>query len=311
MDQGQAYFNGSWIDARELAIPVSDLGFVLGATVVERLRTFNGQPYRVEQHLARLQRSLEIVGWDAAALTAEVQGAIAEYVRRNQRLFISGDDWNLTAFVTPGDAASAVRPTVCVHGGPLPFAGWAEKFDVGVDVCITDIRQTPASCWPPELKCRSRMHYYLADQEAARRCPGARALLLDQRGFLGEASTANVLLYFANRGLVTPRLDGVLPGISQYALFDLADPLGIPHAEADILPDQLALADEAFLTSTSICIQPVVRHDGQPIGDGQPGPVYRRLLAAWSDAVGVDIAAQARRFANRDAPEAGGEVVKG
>ena len=299
MNIGQAYVNGAWLPASELSIPVGDLGFVLGVTVVERLRTFNGRPFRTEEHLTRLHRSLEIVGWDAAAIITQVRGALSAFPDLNAELMTPGDDWNIAAFVTPGATVDAAQPTVCVHGGPIPFAAWAHKFETGVEVCITDIRQTPANCWPPELKCRSRMHYYLADQEAARRRPGARALLLDQRGFIGEASTANVVAYYKDRGLVTPRLDGVLPGISQQFLFEIADELGVPHSEADILPAELADDDEAFLTSTSICIQPVVRQDDKPIGDGTPGPVYRQLLAAWSKKVGVDIAAQAKQFANR------------
>ena len=299
MNLGQAYLNGAWVDPRELAIPVGDLGFALGATVVERLRTFNARPFRVDEHLRRLRRSLEIVGWDAERLTAEVRDAVAAFIDINAEHFAPGDDWHIAAFITPGGSADAARPTVCVHGGPIPFASWAHKFDDGVDVCITEVRQTPANCWPPELKCRSRMHYYLADQEAARKCPGARAILLDQRGFVGEASTANVVAYFADRGLVTPRLEAVLPGISQQFLFEIADEFGIPRSEADLLPEELAAADEVMLTSTSICIQPVVRVDGRPIGEGRPGPVYRRLLDAWSAKVGVDIAGQARQFEHR------------
>jgi branched-subunit amino acid aminotransferase/4-amino-4-deoxychorismate lyase len=299
MNLGQAYLNGKWIDARELSIPVSDLGFTLGATIVERLRTFASKPFRVEQHLERLRHSLRIVHWNAAELTSEVASALDEFIQRNALLLAPGDDWTITVFITPGESSGAAHPTVCVHGGPLPFDAWAHRFDAGVAICITDIRQIPANCWPPELKCRSRMHYYLADQEADRKCPGARAVLLDQRGFVGEASTANIVAFFEDRGLVTPKLEGVLPGISQQMLFELAEELGISHAEADITPDELGAAEEAFITSTSICIQPVVEQNGQPIGSGEPGPIFRQLLAAWSDAVGVDIVAQARQFANR------------
>jgi branched-subunit amino acid aminotransferase/4-amino-4-deoxychorismate lyase len=143
------------------------------------------------------------------------------------------------------------------------------------------------------------MHYYLADQEADRKCPGARAVLLDERGFVGEASTANIVAYYEDRGLVTPKLEGVLPGISQRMLFELAGELGIPHAEGNITPADLAAANEAFITSTSICLQGVVHQDSNPLGDGKPGTIFRKLLAAWSNAVGVDIADQARHFANR------------
>jgi branched-chain amino acid aminotransferase len=302
MNQGQAYFNGSWIPARELAISVGDLGFVLGATVVERLRTFNARPFRVEEHVARLKHSLDIVGWPADQIVPEVRDAILAFPDHNAEHIAPGDDWSIAAFITPGETSATSSDqhyTVCIHGGPLPFSGWAHKFETGVAICITDIRQVPGNCWPPELKCRSRMHYYLADCEADRRCPGARAVLLDQRGFVGECSTANVVAYYKDRGLVTPKLEGVLPGISQLTLFELADELGIPRSEADILPAELAAADEVFTTSTSICIQPVVKQDDKPIADGRPGPIYRQLLAAWSQKVGLDIPAQARQFANR------------
>lgn len=299
MITGQAYYNGEWIDGASLAIPVEDLGFVLGATVVERLRTFAGQCFRLDEHMARFRRSLEVVGWDAAALVDEMSDAIGEFTARHAGQLTPGDDWNIAAFVTPGFTADAASPTRCVHGGPLSFGDFAAKFDEGVHLALVGIRQTPANCWPPSLKCRSRMHYYLADQEAARRHPGARALLLDQAGHIGEASTANVIAYFADRGLVNPRLDGVLPGISQQVLFELADNLGISCAEEDLLPQQFAAADEIFLASTSVCLLPVTKLDGRPVGAGRPGPAYRQLLAAWSDHVGLDIAEQAKRFAKR------------
>src|SRR5262245_38563502 len=80
---GQAYLNGQWVDAASVRIGLEDLGFTLGVTVVERLRTFNRQPFEVEGHLRRLARSLAIVGWDAARLVDEVRGAIADLPVRN------------------------------------------------------------------------------------------------------------------------------------------------------------------------------------------------------------------------------------
>ena len=80
MNLGQAYLNGKWIDARELSISVSDFGFTLGATVVERLRTFAERPFRVEQHLERLRHSLRIMHWNAAELTSEIAAVIDEFI---------------------------------------------------------------------------------------------------------------------------------------------------------------------------------------------------------------------------------------
>lgn len=294
-----AYWNGTWVPSTDISIPLDDLGFLMGVTVIERLRTFGGKLFRAEQHLERLRRSLKIMSWDAVALCREVETALAEFMRYNGHLFTSGDDWTITAFITPGKSAMASKPTVCVHGCPLPFQNWSEQFESGVDALIVDTRQVPGNCWSPELKCRSRLHYYLADQEAESRQPGARAILLDQDGCVGEGTTANVVAYFADRGLVTPLRSKVLPGVSQEVLYELADSLGVAHCEADLLPAELAKADEIFFTSTSVCLLPVVQLDGQKVGTGKPGEVYMRLLLAWSELVGVDVAGQASQFSAR------------
>lgn len=294
-----AYSKGQWVPAPEVGIGLNDIGFLLGATVVERLRTFAGAPFRVADHLTRLENSLRIVGWNADAIVPEVQAAVEQFVPRNQGAIDDDDDWGIAALVTPGTTFDGSSPHIYVHGAPLAFNAWADQFDAGAKVEIVDVRQTPNNCWPAELKCRSRMHYYLADRQAAARVPGARALLLDQRGFVAEASTANVAAFFSDRGLVLPQAGNVLPGISQAVLSELAAELEIPLTEADMTPEEFCEADEGLLISTSICTVPIVAVDGRPLGGGQPGPIYRRLLAAWSDRVGLDIAGQAQRFRDR------------
>lgn len=300
MANSWAYFCGKWVDGDSIQIPANDLGFVLGVTVVERLRTFGGQPFRVAEHLCRLRRSLEIVGWNAAQITDDVAATIDEFVVRNAQNMAADDDWFIVAFVTPGKTAAAENPTICVHGGPLEFDRWVDGFATGVDTVIADARQVPSTSWPPELKCRSRMHYYLADRQAAAAQAGARAIVLDANGNIGEASTANVVMFDAEQGLITPKLGGVLPGISLAVLQELAAELSIAFNDRDISPAELEAADEAFLTSTSICVQPIATIDGKQLGSECPGPMFRKLLAAWNELVGIDIAEQARRFANRD-----------
>lgn len=296
MADRQAYFNGEWIDDRALAIPVGDPGFALGVTITERLRTFGGRIWRQTEHVRRLHRSAEIVGIDPA-VASELDAAITEFMRRHEPLRAAAkadgveDDWTIVVFATPGVDG---EPTRCVHGYPLEFRHWAHQYDAGVSLWTSSHRQTPENCWPAELKCRSRMHYYLADQEAQRREPGARALLLDQDGYVGEASTANVVIYNEGEGIVSPRMAKVLPGVSVAVLRKLAESEGVPFVERDITIEEFRAADEAWLSSTSICLLPIVRCDGEAIGAGKPGPVYGRMLGAWDRAVGLDVAEQAR-----------------
>ncbi len=298
MDQITAYLNGTWVPNSELHIPVDDAGFLLGATITERLRTFRGQVFRLEEHLKRLRNSLQIVGLDSDGISSQIEQAIPEFLRRNQSLIAADDDWSIVAFATPGVAGSG-RPTVCVHGFPLPFQSWAAQYETGVSVVISPIRQIPSSSLPPELKCRSRMHFYLADREAASRQPGSRAILLDQTDHIAEGTTANVVVYRKGEGLVSPPHDNILIGVSLGVVEELAQQLGIPFIARSLTIDEFRTADEALLASTSICALPIVQCERQPIGNGQPGPIYRQLLTAWNDLAGLDIADQARRFATR------------
>jgi branched-subunit amino acid aminotransferase/4-amino-4-deoxychorismate lyase len=299
MGEISVYSNGTWVPNSELRIPVDDAGFLLGATVTERLRTFGGQIFRLNEHLERLRNSLQIVGLDANGIVNQVAEAIPEFLRRNRALIDAGDDWSVIAFATPGSAGKG-SPTVCVHGYPLPFRSWASQFETGLPVIVSGIRQIPPNCLPPELKCRSRMHFYLADREAAAKRPGARAILLDQDGYVAEATTANVVLFRDAEGLLTPPSEHILFGVSVGVVRELSSTLSIPFVTRRITIDDLRSADEVMLTSTSVCVLPVVECDDQPIGSGKPGPVYRQLLAAWSELVAVDIADQARLYANRN-----------
>jgi len=304
MSEPVAYLNGKWIPPSAAAISVSDVGFVLGASVSEQLRTFAGKLFRLEEHLARLKRSLEIIELTPPLSLEEIGRLATELTAQNYALLEEGDDLRLSIILTPGEHPvfsdrRQSQPTICLHTHPLAFHLWAEKYEEGQVLLSTEVRQVPGACWPAELKCRSRMHYYLADRRAAAADPRARALLLDEQGFVTEASTANIVIYNKAEGLVSPPRSKILHGISLATVMELAAHLGLPTTERDLTVEEVAAAEEVLLTGTSICILPVVRFNGRPIGTGRPGEVFARLLAAWSDMVQVDIAAQARRFARR------------
>jgi branched-subunit amino acid aminotransferase/4-amino-4-deoxychorismate lyase len=299
--------NGDYVPAWQAAISVSDAGFVQGTTVAEQLRTFGGKLFRLEAHVERLFRSLAIVEVNPRLTKNQLAQIASELVAHNHALLTAGDDLGLAMLITPGEhlpmvpakSAKPRGPTVCLHTFPLRFDLWAHKYHEGESLATTDVEQVSAGCWPPALKCRSRMHYYLADRQAAARHVGSRALMLDGDGFVTETTTSNIVLYRHDTGLLLPPAEKVLSGISLATLATLAEQLGIARTQRDLAPADVLAADEVFVTSTSPCMLSVVRLNSQPIGTGAPGPMFARFLSAWSDVVGLSIADQAARFASR------------
>ncbi len=304
MTEPLAYLNGQFVPASQLVLPVYDVGFVQGVAVSEQLRTFGGQLFRLGEHLQRLRRSLEIIGLSEQVNLDELAEAATTLVTQNHGLGNPADDLGLSLFATPGPYATfassaAAGPTVGMHTYALPFHLWATSYERGEQLVVSRVRQVPAACWPTELKCRSRMHYYLADREAGLSAPGARAVLLDLNGNVLEASTANIILYAPREGLVSPPRGSILPGVSVATVEELAAQLELPFSHRTVTVDDLLEADEVLLTSTSPCVWPVVAVNGQPVGEARPGQVFQQLLSAWSSMVGVDIRAQAESFAAR------------
>jgi branched-subunit amino acid aminotransferase/4-amino-4-deoxychorismate lyase len=272
--------------------------------VAEQLRTFGGRLFRLEDHIERLFHSLGIVSVDPGHSRDRLLEIAEQLVAANHPLLAEGDDLGLAMFVTPGDypAMTSGAPsgaTVCLHTFPLRFELWAEKYERGQSLATTDFEQVPPTCWPAELKCRSRMHYYLADRQAALRYPESRALLLDRQGYVVETTSANIVLYRNDAGLLLPPTAKILPGISLAVMLELAEDLEIHFAHRDLKPADVAMADEVFLTSTSPCMVPVVHVNGREIGDGRPGAMFARFMSAWNELVGLDVVEQAQRFAMR------------
>lgn len=294
------YLNGQMVPASQAHLAIYDLGVVMGATVTEMTRTFRREPYRLDDHLGRLYRSLRYVRFDIGLSQAELAAASRELVAHNAALLPEGGELGLIHFVTAGENAlyagsagggARTTPTVCAHTFPLPFELWSKKMREGVHVVTPSIRHVPPQCYDPKMKYRSRMHYYLADQEARLADPDAVALLLDLAGNATETSGANFLI--VERGaIVSPTLTNTLPGVSRATVIELAARLGIPFVERDVQVFSVINADEALLASTPYCLLPVTKINGLAIADGQPGPIFHRLLTAWSRDVGVDIEKQ-------------------
>ena len=311
MSEPLVYLNGNLIPASRANIAIYDMGIIQGATVTERLRTFNKEPFQVDAHLERLDQSLHHVRLDIGISIDSLKHIIHELVNHNSKLVHPDDELNLVIFVTAGEnskfAAGSVsdfpsKPTICVHTFRAHFGAWATPMQEGQHLVTPPTRHVPPQCYNPAIKNRSRFHFYMADMEARDSDPDASALLLDIEGNITETSYANFLL-FRNGSMISPTLRNILPGVSRKITIDLAAELGIPLLESDLQTSEAIEAEEAFLTSTSFCLMPVTRINGSPIGTGKPGQVYQKLLGAWNRRAGLDIHRQITEGARRHRQE--------
>jgi branched-subunit amino acid aminotransferase/4-amino-4-deoxychorismate lyase len=296
--QSIAYLNGEYLPLSEARLPVYDLGIIQGATITERLRTVRHWPYLVAEHLARLRNSSQLAGLRLPGNLDPLEEVIEQVAQRNSPLIPIEEDLAIVIFVTAGQAlgesfglAKTSRPSLCVHAAPLPFKQWGKAFRDGLQLVVSDIRQPPADVLNPRIKHRSRLHWFIADHRAREQAPGSMALLLDQRGYVTETASGNLVLV-RNGELLTPGFEQTLAGISREHVRKLAARQGWRMREADLTPLDVAQADEAFLTSSTYCLLPVGSLDGKRIGNAVPGPVTKMLLDNWSEELGLDLERQ-------------------
>jgi branched-chain amino acid aminotransferase len=296
-----AYLRGRMLPVSEAAVSIYDFGVVLGATVTDLLRTFGQKPYRLADHVRRFYDSCRYARIKPPISPDETTGITNELIGRNAAV-AGGRELAIVYFITPGEnliyagsataAATALVPTFCIHSFPLPFHLFRRFFETGIHLVTPSTRHVPPECVDPKIKNRSRIHWWLAEREAHLADGNAMPLLLDLQGNLTETSGANCLLV-KNGTVYSPTPRNILLGISRKVVIELCGKLGIPFVERDLQIYDALTSDEAFVATTPYCIAPVTKFNGVTVGDGAVGgPIYKRLLKAWSEEVGLDIRGQ-------------------
>lgn len=294
------YIRGRLVPASQAKLSIYDQGIVLGATVTDLARTYRHQPFRLDDHLVRFYESCKFARLMPAITLAETREISLELIRHNAQELRPEEDLAIIYFITPGEnlvyAGSAARtahqePTFCMHTFPLPLATWARFFRDGAHVVTPSIRHVPPQCVDPKIKNRSRMHWWLADQEVHLVDPQAVTLLLDLDGNVTETGGSNFLIVKAG-SVISPTARNTLRGISRQNVIELCAKLQVSFVERDFQVHDVVNADEAFLTTTPYAIAPVTKINGIGIADGKPGPLFNRIVTAWSEQVGMDIVGQ-------------------
>ncbi len=297
-----AFLNDRRMPVRAARLPLFDLGLVGGVAVTEMFRTYRHALFRVDEHLNRLQSSLDAIGLIARRSMSDIRAELTAIVAHNTGLIDPADDLGAIVFLTAGANATYVGravaksrgPTLGIHTFPLHYSLWREKFLQGVPLAVSSIPAMPASIVDPRAKVRSRLHWHLADCQVQAKHPGATAVLLDDTGQLTETAAAN-LVVLKHDVLSSPPVGCALEGVSLGMIRDLSAQLGVRWERCRLEPGDLIHADEVWLTSTPAGILPAISIDGRRIGTGQPGPVFHRVAEAWSAAVGVNLNEQLQR----------------
>lgn len=294
------YLNGEFLPAPEAKISIFDAAVMLGDTVTESTRTFAHKPFKLEQHLDRLYRSLKVTRIDPGISPTEMTALSLQVLEKNLPNVAPEMDLWLVHNISRGLFVAGADPTkqrsqatIIIHTAPMILTDWARFYSEGCHAVTPFSRAIPPEALDARIKNRSRMAYTLAEAEVKLVDPQAQSILLDIHGNVAENKGGNFFIY-ADGVLKTPHARSALAGVSRATVLELATQLAIPTQVTDFQPYDIYTADEAFFTSTPYCIMPATKFNGLPVGDGRVGEVTQRLLQAWSEMVGVDIVAQAQ-----------------
>ena len=292
------YFNGDYIPESQALVPYRERSFLFGDGAFDLTRTFKHRIFKLEEHVERFYRSMRALRLDPGMSQEEMTAISEKVVEQNLHLLDAEDDYWVGQRVTRGvlevdsDNWDHYGPTVIVECVPMPVKERAHYYRDGIPVVVPSVRRTPPEALTPRAKTHNYLNLIMGDLEVRTQNPNGWAILLDVNGNLCEGLGSNIFLVRGGE-LLTPRENFVLPGVSRETVIELAGKLGIPFREADLDLFDGYNADEAFITSTSLCICPVSSINGMAVGDGKPyGPATRRLIDAYVDLVDCDFVEQ-------------------
>jgi D-alanine transaminase len=270
------WLNGRLLPLAEATISPLDRGFLFGDAVYEVLPVYGGRAYRLDAHIERLNRSLGEIRMEPVLDRAGWLAAFGALVHGN-----GGGDLLLYVHVTRGVEPernhvprAGIRATVLAFVSPLPAPSPLLIERGTAAMTATDTRWTRCDIKTTSLVANLLLRWQAADA-------GATEAILLRDGWLTEGSTSSTHVVQSGRLLTPPQTHAILPGTTRSVLFDLAARDGIVSERRPVSEAELRDADEIILASAGGGIRAVTLLDGAPVGDGRPGPLFRRLYSGF------------------------------
>ena len=269
------YLNGEFMPIEEARIPVLDRGFIFGDGVYEVIPVYSRRPFRLAEHLKRLQDSLDGIRITNPHTDAEWGSLLGRIIADNE-----GDDQYIYLHITRGVAKrdhafpKGVLPTVFIMSNPL-MTPPKELLATGVDA-ITAIDNRWLRC---DIKAISLLPNVLLRQMAID--VGAVETILIREGFMTEGAASNIFVVRNNALIAPPKNHLMLPGITYDIVLELAAANSIPYEVRKVSEYEIRNSQELLLTSSTKEIMPITRLDGKAVGDGTPGSMFKRLYQLY------------------------------
>ena len=274
------YIDGKLVPKEEANISVFDHGLLYGDGIFEGIRVYNGNVFRLKEHIDRLFESAKTIGLNMPLSHDELEKATIETVRANEM-----KDAYVRLVVTRGVGDLGIDPTSCPKATLFIICATIklypqEFYETGIPLITASTRRIPMECLDPRIKSLNYLNNILAKIEA-KKAGVPEAVMLNLSGRVAECTADNIFI-MRNGKLKTPRLtEGALPGVTRGAVLELAKEAGLRAKETVLGLHDLYNAEECFLTGTGAEIVPVICIDGRDIGDAKPGKTTLDLLARF------------------------------
>ena len=271
------FLNGKFLPIEEARVPVLDRGFIFGDGVYELVPVYSRVPFRLEEHLARLERSLAATRIRNPYSRAEWREIITQLVAK-QSFEDQGVYFQVTRGVARRDHAfpEDSTPTVFIMSNPLVNPP-REAVERGVEAV-----SAPDNRWHRcDIKSISLIGNVLLRQLSAE--AGAAETILFRDGMLTEAAACNVFVVRGGVIQCPPKTNLILPGITYDVVLELAQSAKLPLEVRAVSEHETRTADEIWVTSSSKEVLAIVTLDGKPVGEGRPGPVFRRMYELYQE----------------------------